>query len=495
MTGRDTIWLSILLAAGFGGYGRATHGSEAEGRTPVAGPRRESAPHILPRYATTPARSASEGIGALGRPSLALRASVAAPAQLPPEPAPLPEQPPSFEAVEPIRPAPLMTLVDFEAVAAAENPALAAASARVEAAHGRWVQAGLYPNTVIGYTAEEMGAFDSAGKQGMFASQRFVTGGKLRLDRAVAAQEVEAARIECEATRRRVFNDVRIRFYDLMIAQWRLELSQKLAQIGEESAASSRKLLGGEQISRTNLLQAEVEAEEAHMLHDNARGDHREAWRRLCAVAGIPHLVMARVAGDPSENLSELSWDQCLATLVHESPELAVAAVRVERARLAVCRERRERIPNVDVKVAVLHENIAAHDTAGVQVGLPLPLLDRNQGNIHRAEAELAEACAQRKRTELALLDRLAVAYRRYENARHQTDRYAERILPRAQESLKWVQEGYAEEQVDYLTLLTSQRTYFRANLDYLDSLRELRTAAVVVEGLLLTGSLGTTGL
>jgi hypothetical protein len=34
-----------------------------------------------------------------------------------------------------------------------------------------------------------------------------------------------------------------------------------------------------------------------------------------------------------------------------------------------------------------------------------------------------------------------------------------------------------------YLFLLTARRTYFQTNLIYLDSLRELRTAATAIEG------------
>jgi cobalt-zinc-cadmium efflux system outer membrane protein len=385
-------------------------------------------------------------------------------------------------------------LADFEGMALTHNPALAAASARVEAAHGVWLQAGLYPNTVVGYSGNEMGIFHSSGKQGGFVSQRFITGGKLRLDRAVAAQELEAARFEHDATHRRVLNDVRIRFYELLIAQQRVELTQRLSRIGEELAASSRDLLQGKQISRTNLLQAEIEAESAHILHDNARGDHDEAWRRLCAVVGIPTMQMTVVAGRPDADLPEHSWDESLSQLLHQSPQLAAQEARIERTRLAVCRARRERIPNVDLNVAVRHDNATTDDTAAVQVAFPLPLLDRNQGNIYRAEAEMAAAAADLRKTELALHDRLATAYREYANARQQTQRYVERILPRAKESLKWVQEGYREGQVDYLTLLTSQRTYFQANLDFLDSLRRLRVAAVALDGLLLTGSLGPAG-
>jgi hypothetical protein len=40
--------------------------------------------------------------------------------------------------------------------------------------------------------------------------------------------------------------------------------------------------------------------------------------------------------------------------------------------------------------------------------------------------------------------------------------------------------------------LLTSQRTYFQANLAYLDALRELRQSVAVIDGLLLIDSLQT---
>ena len=198
----------------------------------------------------------------------------------------------------------------------------------------------------------------------------------------------------------------------------------------------------------------------------------------------------AVVTGRPDADLPEHSWDELLAQLLHESPELAAQTAQVEGARLAVCRARRERIPNVDLNVAVRHDNFTTDDTAAVQVAFPLPLLDRNQGNIARAEAELVAATADLRNIELALHDRLATAYREYINAQKQTKRYVERILPRAHESLKWVQKGYREGQVDYLTLLISQRTYFQVNLDSLDALRRLRVAGVRLDGLLLTGSL-----
>jgi cobalt-zinc-cadmium efflux system outer membrane protein len=127
---------------------------------------------------------------------------------------------------------------------------------------------------------------------------------------------------------------------------------------------------------------------------------------------------------------------------------------------------------------------------ANVQVGIPVPIFDKNQGNIRAAEAEWIAACQDAKRVELDLQDQLAVAYRRYANARQQAERYRQRMIPRAERSLKLVTEGYEKGQVEYLPLLTAQQTYLQVNLSYLASLRELRASSAIIEGQLLSGSL-----
>ena len=136
------------------------------------------------------------------------------------------------------------------------------------------------------------------------------------------------------------------------------------------------------------------------------------------------------------------------------------------------------------------HKNSNHDDVAGVQVGFPLPILNRNQGNIFKADAELVEATNSVRRIELDLQDRLAQALRRYANARQQAEHYKQEILPRAKQSLDLVTRGYASGQVDFLTQLTSQRTYIRVNLAYLGTLDDLWQAATLIEGQLLSGSL-----
>lgn len=385
---------------------------------------------------------------------------------------------------------PVLTLADLEGIALRHNPTLSAAGALVQAARGRQVQAGLYPNPVIGYHATEVGNQGTAGQQGGFLSQRFITGGKLELDRAIAGKEIDEAHFRWHAQQQRVLSDVRIRFYESLVAQRRVELTQELARIGDDLVNASETLLSGGQGTQNDVLQAQINADEAHILLDNATNELLEAWRRMAAVTGVPNMQLTPLVGDLEPEGIDLTWETCYAQVLGNHPELNAARKRVERASVVIERAKREPIPDVDLSVSVRHHNVSESDVVNIQLGIPVPVLNRNQGNISAAEAEWIKACHEVRRIELRLQEELAVVWRRYANARQQVVRYSERMVPRAAESLELVKAGYQQGQVEYLTLLTAQKTYVQVNLSYLDALRELRAAASILNGQLLTESL-----
>lgn len=383
-----------------------------------------------------------------------------------------------------------LTLSDLERVALLNNPTLARARAGVRAAEGAWRQAGLYPNPVSGYVAEEMGDEGTAGKQGAFWGQELVTAGKLRLNRRVASQGIVRAREQLAAQQLRVLTDVQTRYYGVLVAQRTIELATSLLQVAEEGVRAAEDLLRDQEASRVDLLQARMEANSERILLGNARNDYQGAWRRLAAVAGVPDMPPEPLAGEVEVIGAPLSWEQTLAQVLSESPEVAAAKADVQAAHWAARRARVEWVPNVDLEAAVHHNNIGGGDVAAVRVGVPLPVFDRNQGGISAADAQLASARRNVDQVHLDLRQRLADVFRRHANARQQVEHYRDKILPDAQETLELVRKGYQQGEFGYLELLTVQRTYFQNSLAYLDSLLQLRLSRARIEGLLLDENL-----
>ncbi|MCA9146816.1 MAG: hypothetical protein KDB05_28755, partial [Planctomycetales bacterium] len=130
--------------------------------------------------------------------------------------------PEPLDAVGPDSPAAL-TLQQLEEMAITANPVLAKAQAFVDAARGKWVQVGLPPNTALGYSGQQIGSHGQAEQNGVYLQQEFVRGGKLRLNRAIVDQKIAQAEQILATQQQRVLTDVRLGFYDVLIAQRRTE--------------------------------------------------------------------------------------------------------------------------------------------------------------------------------------------------------------------------------------------------------------------------------
>lgn len=411
----------------------------------------------------------------------------------PPAPAPpaTPPAPPiNREAAAP----PEWTLPQLQQMALEHNPTLVQARMRVAAARGACLQVGLYPNPIIGYVGDEIGNERRAGQQGAVVSQEIVTAGKLRLSRATASHEVQQAQWEATAQEQRVLNDAAAGFYDVLAAQRAVELSEQLLRISEESVRAAEQLFAAKEVSRVDVLEAQTEAETTRLRLRTARNRSQAAWQRLAAVLGQPDMPLLTLAGRLEEDLPLLAWEEVLQQLMVRSPELARAREGVQRTRSALARQCAERVPNFDLQASVQHDNASKDDFTSIEARFPLPVFNRNQGNIARAQAEIIGAQHEVQRLELELRDRLAGAFQRYNDAREEVDAYQQRILPNARNTLDLVRAGYQQGEVSYIGLLTAQRTYFNAALNHLESLRRLRTNTVAIQGGLLTGALREPG-
>lgn len=387
-----------------------------------------------------------------------------------------------------------LTLEDLEQMALGGNPSIARAQALVSAAHGNWVQVGLPPNPTVGYQGQQIGSRGQAEQDGALIEQEIVRGGKLRLSREVAAQEVARARQELAMQQQRVLTDVRIAYYQVLVAQKQKSMTDQLVEIANRGSEAANALFDAKEVSRADVLQAELEVENAQILAQNARNRTFAGWQQLAAVIGDPQLQPQPLDGELGFHREMIAWDGAVERLLSNSPEIAVAVTNIERARWSLERAIVEPRPNVTVQGMVnwRDNGIGGSSDGELQVSLPLPTWNKNQGAIAQAQCELVAAQRALEQLELNLQQRLAPVYERYQNARNQVARYEARILPAAQESLDINRRMYAAGETGYITLLTAQRTYSQTQLNYLDALRELRAAEAEIDGLLLSDSLET---
>lgn len=406
------------------------------------------------------------------------------------------QHPPSSEAAP--KPSESLTLEELQQMALANNPTLGQAKAGVNAAAGRTRQAGLWPNPTVGYTAEEIrGGSYGGGQHGVFVQQNVILGSKLGLDRKVRAEEGKQAVAEAEEQRLRVENGVRIAFYQSLAAQQMLETRKTLSGLAKDAVETTQQLFNVGQADQPDVLQSQIEADEADLAVIAAEQDQQRAWRVLTAVVGKPALAITKLAGN-LEDLPQIDADQMMETILRDSPAVKIAQLEVTHADLAFTRARREVIPDLSLRAGYLNnrEDVGSIPPKAVgsegfaEVGLNLRIFNRNQGNIEAAKAGRERAQLEIQRVALTLRRLAAPVLQSYFISRSVVERYKGRTLPNAQKAYELYLHKYHQGAAAYPQVLIAQRTFFQLQTSYISALENAWMNAVALQGLLLTDPL-----
>jgi cobalt-zinc-cadmium efflux system outer membrane protein len=320
------------------------------------------------------------------------------------------------------------SLAALEQMALANNPAIAQAAAHVTALRGKWDQVGRPPNPTAGYLAEEMGDAGTAGKQGGFVGQDFITGGKLRYNRAIVAQEIQRAEQLLAAATVSTRTDVQKAYYNALVAMQKVEFTEEWYRFSVRSGLDQRRAAERGEVNRYEAITLTVLHKTARTLYANANHELTLALRQLSILIGQNISEQSLEKIDIKALPDPLLWDEQLARITTTSPEAAAAGFRISRAESALRRACAERVPDVSTEFMVQYDNAAEQTITGVRVGLPLPIWNRNQGGIRQAQGELSEAQRDLSRVEDHLADRLAVAFKTYTDAREIVEEYTTRF-------------------------------------------------------------------
>lgn len=402
---------------------------------------------------------------------------------------------------------PLLRLADLEKMALESNPTFAQAAAAIRAAEGRRVQAGLFPNPIMGYAGSELAprAFTEKSEHGFFIEQTIPLGGKLSKSRAIFAQEKVQTEQDAVAQKQRILNAVRILFYQALGAQQLVEVRGQLAKLAREAVAVTSELFNVGQADRPDAFQIEIEAQRAQLDLVIAENEREQVWQQLGAVVGNPFLKPARLAGTLESGLPVLDQETMLAKLLSESPEIKRAQAGVERAKATVARAKAEPVPDLFVRGGFGYstELLDARNArpgqktgpeGSLEVGLRIPLFNRNQGGIAAATAEQEIAEREVRRVELMLRARTAGAFRSYLNALRVATQYEQQIIPHAQRSYEMYLTSSRQMAAAYPQVLIAQRTLFQVRADYVAALVNAWQNAVLLQGLMLDGALNAPG-
>ena len=115
---------------------------------------------------------------------------------------------------------------------------------------------------------------------------------------------------------------------------------------------------------------------------------------------------------------------------------------------------------------------------------MPIPAWNRNQGNIRAARADIGRAMESVRQSQNDIARQMADAISQFRMAQQQVTRYEKRIIPKARDGVRLIQQGFDTGQFDFQRLLQAQRSLVEADLGYVGALTEQWNAAAELAGL-----------
>jgi len=308
------------------------------------------------------------------------------------------------------------------------SPVLHSAETRVDAAHGRRLEAygSFLPSLDLGYafSTSNTGRLDPTGQEITNTSWTTQLGGRYEvlpgLTRASGAQaarrRARAAEARYRETRHRVAFEAKVAWFEAVAAGEQVRVEERRVARQGSQVDSVEALMAAGRVARPDLLRARVALNDARMALIRARSAARDADFALARVVGADEPVTPRVEEVPEPEPLPLGLAELIRAAVGAGPAIEGARAEVEAARAEVTRSASAYLPNLALRGGLAWnspEFPPRRRSWQIVVQGSYPLFDglSREARLDEAQATARAAESDARLTELQLREDVAAAY------------------------------------------------------------------------------------
>lgn len=396
------------------------------------------------------------------------------------------------------QPAKKLSLEDAIQEAVTRNLELMAEKTNLDIARAREITARLRPNPVVTASAQTLNVFgvlysgDSPLGPNAFTLHTDLPierGGKRERRIELARAEYSLAELAFRERLRQLIGEVQAAYVDVQLAKESLRLDQQtLESLQKLVAINEARFKAGDlaevelQRSRVAALQFAANVQEGVLRLGQTKARLRLALGRRPDAPGEDFDVDDAMRSDPAPMPREKALELALAG----RPDLLAQKQAIERSRADLRLQRAN--AKVDYTVGTELTRQWAYgisgNTMGFSFSIPLPVFNRNQGEIARAQREMEQAQQRAAAAELAVRSEVESAYQRCLSYANLVRQVEAEMLSQARRVLDTTRYSYERGEASLVEFLDAQRafneamqTYNNARANYARSLYELESA------------------
>lgn len=392
-----------------------------------------------------------------------------------------------------------LTLDQVIEEALSRNLRLLAERFNLSIAEARIIQARLRPNPVLGLGGNYLDILGSgfnpstnaAGPTEINARVDYILerGNKRQERIAVAEASRAVSQLDLLNSTRTLVLDLQSGFIELLLAKENAALAKASLEAFNQIVAVNQTRVTAGDLARVELVRSEV----AQLQFSN---QVRQAESRVRLARNRLQALMGRLVFDPSFDVAgDLRRDPLLAA----KPELAqralasrpdLDALRRDHARSQAELRLQLAQGKVDYTVGAAVNRqfgvggLTSGNSAGVFFSMPLPINNKNQGEIERARREQEQIQARMRSLEQEIHAEVENAYEQYQTAKQLLERIEADLLERAKRVREVTDFSYRRGEATFVELLDAQRTYIETMQGYNEARAEYGRTLFLIDAI-----------
>jgi cobalt-zinc-cadmium efflux system outer membrane protein len=362
------------------------------------------------------------------------------------------------------------------------NPTLAAARREVSATEGQVLQGSLRPNPEFNYQADDVSRVGrtSTAEVGV----PFETGGKREARVRSAGLGREVALADLGSAELRLRSAVIAAFFDVLAAQELRATAEESVRLAQRAPDIAAKRVAAGKISPVEETRARVAEAGARVTLNQSESELRNSRRRLASLWGNTAPSFTEASGDV-EQLPVVPTADLIVGRLENAPQLRRAQRELERRKALVTLEQARSVPDFTVSLGVKRNLELPGEQALVALKVPLPIFNRNQGNLQEALRREDKAAEELQATQTALSATALQALENVNARRRDADLLRQEVLPGARSTYEAATIGFENGKFSFLEVLDAQRTLIAAKSQYLIALANFHRAQAELESLI----------
>ncbi len=297
---------------------------------------------------------------------------------------------------------------------------------------------------------------------------------RMKHQKSAAEESFESAKYSRQFESLQVQNRVSKIYHKLQFATAELKLAEKQLELADKLNEKSKTKNNGiivRYLTPLEKMRLSIIQEEARQAKSSAEGKHREVLSEFVKLLGIEMDDAASVSElKPIKNIPDIEQ---LTELQNSHVQLSSQQHQLLAARheIDIARSSQMADPTVSLSRSVDYFDKGRDDVYAVMFNLQIPIGDRKNTAASKASYKASQESIELQLLKRELKINLNRSYTHLKHVVEQADEYQEKVLKPAKKMLDLTNKGFSSGELNILSLVDANNTYFKARLSYIDLL------------------------